>query len=75
MRDAVAKPLEEFDKFLHFDDDENVTWLNPPTLLDEYGVEEDLKDKCNFAKQIATLCNFPKTKKHIAEIKKDINYI
>lgn len=73
LRDAVAKPLEEFDKFLHFDDDENVTWLNPPTLLDEYGVEEDLKDKCNFAKQIATLCNFPKTKKHIAEIKKDIN--
>ena len=73
LRDAVAKPMEEFDKFMNFEDDDNVTWFNPPALLDEYGVEEDLKDKCNFAKQIATLCNFPKTKKHIAEIKKDIN--
>ena len=45
LRDAVAKPMEEFDKFMNFEDDDNVTWFNPPALLDEYGVEEDLKDK------------------------------
>jgi hypothetical protein len=34
---------------------------------------QDIIDRCNFARQIATLCEFPETTRQIARIKKHFN--
>ena len=70
LRDAVAFPLES-----NLESDENVLFIMPEVgiIHSEYLIEENVIDRCNFARQISTLCEYPTTNRQIASIKKQIN--
>ena len=70
LRDAVAFPLES-----NLESDENVLFIMPEVgiIHSEYLIEENVIDRCNFARQISTLCEYPTTNSQIASIKKQIN--
>jgi len=70
LRDAVAFPLES-----NLESDENVLFIMPEVgiIHSSYLIEENIIDRCNFARQISTLCEFPETNRQIATIKKQIN--
>jgi hypothetical protein len=70
LRDAVAFPLES-----NLESDENVLFIMPEVgiIHSSYLTEENVIDRCNFARQISTLCEFPETNRQIANIKKQIN--
>ena len=70
LRDAVAFPLES-----NLESDENVLFIMPEVgiIHSSYLTEENVIDRCNFARQISTLCEFPETNRQIASIKKQIN--
>ncbi len=63
---AVASPLVYFP----FDDTDLVKWIMPEIEIDEH--RDDIKDMCDFARQIATLCEFVTVKK-AENIKKQLN--
>ena len=68
LRDAVAFPMDDvyFSNRIKSD----VLWFQPyVTTKDDM---EDIKNRCEFARQIATLCHFPNVKQ-IATIKKQLN--
>ena len=68
LRDAVAFPMDDvyFSNRIKSD----VLWFQPyVTTKDDM---EDIKNRCEFARQIATLCHFPNAKQ-IATIKKQLN--
>ena len=68
LRDAVAIPMDDvyFSNRIKSD----VLWFQPyVTTKDDM---EDVKNRCEFARQIATLCHFPNVKQ-IATIKKQLN--
>ena len=65
LRDAVAYPLQ-----YKLQSDNNVLYVQP-----ECDIDEDLGDipeRCQFAKQIATLCEFPSSKQ-VTRIKRQLN--
>jgi len=70
LRDAVAFPLES-----NLESDENVLFIMPEVgiIHSSYLTEENVIERCNFARQISTLCEFPETNRQIANIKKQIN--
>ena len=73
LRNAIARPIS-YVQFLKYtlDDDFNddVYWLSPyVTLSDD---RETIINSCNFARQIATLCDFVDDKK-ASRIKKQLN--
>ena len=66
LRDAVAFPME-FD----LESDENVLFVKPDVYINQNS--EDIIERCNFARQISTICEYPESKKQIARIKKHLN--
>ena len=70
LRDAVAFPLES-----NLESDENVLFIMPEVgiIHSSYLTEENVIERCNFARQISTLCEYPTTNSQIASIKKQIN--
>ena len=66
LRDAVAFPME-FD----LESDDNVLFVKPDVYIEED--REDIIERCNFARQISTLCEYPESKKQIVRIKKHLN--
>ena len=66
LRDAVAFPME-FD----LESDENVLFVKPDVYIEDD--REDIIERCNFARQISTICEYPESKKQIARIKKHLN--
>ena len=66
LRDAVAFPME-FD----LESDENVLFVKPDVYINSN--REDITQRCNFARQVATLCEFPTNTRQIARIKKHFN--
>ena len=70
LRDAVAFPLES-----NLESDENVLFIMPEVgiIHSSYLTEENVIERCNFARQISTLCEYPTTNSQIANIKKQIN--
>ena len=70
LRDAVAFPLES-----NLESDENVLFIMPEVgiIHSSYLTEENVIERCNFARQISTLGEFPETNRQIANIKKQIN--
>ena len=65
LRNAVVKPYK-----YEFRDTEYTKWVRPEVKL--YNNNEDLINSCNFARQIATLCEFVDVKK-ANRIKKQLN--
>jgi hypothetical protein len=68
LRNAVVKPY-------NFDN-----WMDKGTTDCKFFVEwvdlkerKDLTDRCNFARQIATICVYPESNRQIARIKKQLN--
>ena len=66
LRDAVAFPLE-----FNLESDDNVLFVRPDVYIEEG--REDIINRCNFARQISTICEYPETKRQIARIKKHLN--
>ena len=66
LRDAVAFPLE-----FNLESDNNVLFVKPDVYIEED--REDIIDRCNFARQISTICEYPESKKQILRIKKHLN--
>ena len=50
--------------------DNDVLWFQPHATIEND--TEDIKNRCKFARQIATLCQFPDVKQ-VARIKKQLN--
>ena len=65
LRDAVAYPLQ-----YKLQSDENVLYVQPGVTIDDD--RESIHERCEFAKQIATLCEFPKSKQ-VTTIKRQLN--
>ena len=68
LRDAVAYPMGD----LYFDNRNggDVLWVSPHVVVEDD--ISDVKNRCQFARQIATLCQFPDVKQ-VARIKKQLN--
>ena len=66
LRNAVVKPYK-----YEFRDTEYTKWVKPEVKLYNNN-KEDLINSCNFARQIATLCDFVDVKK-ASRIKKQLN--
>ncbi len=65
LRDAVAYPLH----YTLQSDDNVLYWQPKVTISDD---REDIKQMCDFARQISTLCEFP-TNKAVTRIKRQLN--
>ena len=68
LRTAIAHPMDD----IYFSNriKSDVLWFQPyVTTKDDM---EDIKNRCTFARQIATLCQFPDVKQ-VARIKKQLN--
>ena len=65
LRDAVAFPLEDI-----LESDDNVLYVQPKVIIDDD--REDIKEMCEFARQMSTLCEFPSSKQ-VTRIKKQLN--
>ena len=65
LRDAVAIPLQ-----FELKSDDNVLFIQPEVYIEE-GLDNIL-ERCKFARQIATLCEFPNDKQ-VTRIKKQLN--
>ena len=65
LRDAVAIPLQ-----FELESDDNVLFIQPEVYIEE-GLDNIL-ERCKFARQVATLCEFPNDKQ-VARIKKQLN--
>jgi len=66
LRDAEAFPLE-----FNLESNDNVLFVKPDVYINSD--RQDITDRCNFARQVATLCEFPETTRQIARIKKHFN--
>ena len=65
LRDAISFPLEDT-----LESNDNVLHIQPKVILDDN--RDDIKERCDFAKQMSTLCDFPDNKQ-VARIKKQLN--
>ena len=65
LRDAVAIPLQ-----FELESDDNVLFIQPEVYIEE-GLDNIL-ERCKFARQVATLCEFPNSKQ-VTRIKKQLN--
>ena len=65
LRDAVAIPLQ-----FELESDDNVLFIQPEVYIEE-GLDNIL-ERCKFARQVATLCEFPNDKQ-VTRIKKQLN--
>ena len=67
LRDAIASPISDKELISLWQDAKNVQFIRPFVTIDHF--REDINQLCQFAKQIATLCEFPKYNQ-VARIKK-----
>ena len=65
LRDAVAYPLQ-----FELESDNNVLFVHPEVYIDDD--REDIKQLCEFARQMSTLCDFANDKQ-VTRIKKQLN--
>jgi len=65
LRDAISYPIQS-----RLSDTPNVLFVQPTVIIDDE--LDDIKERCKFAKQIATLCEFP-SNKQVTRIKKQLN--
>ena len=68
LRDAEAFPLE-----FNLESNDNVLFVKPECEITHTDYRQDIIDRCNFARQVATLCEFPTNTRQIARIKKHFN--
>lgn len=73
LREAIAYPLDfNFEQTTH--PNPYVKWVQPKSyILHNQDTFYDVKDICNFARQMSTVCNFI-VGKQLTEVKKAINY-
>ena len=67
---TVARPISDKELISLWQDAKNVQFIRPFVTIDHF--REDINQLCQFAKQIATLCEFPKYNQ-VARIKKQLN--
>ena len=65
LRNAVAYPLQ-----FELESDNNVLFVHPEVYIDDD--REDIKQLCDFARQMSTLCDFANDKQ-VTRIKKQLN--
>ena len=65
LRDAISYPIQS-----RLSDTPDVLFVQPTVIIDDE--LDDIKERCKFAKQIATLCEFP-SNKQVTRIKKQLN--
>ena len=65
LRDCIKQPLKK-----RLTDTSHVLFVRPNVKISDQ--LDDIQDVCNFAKQIATLCEFPSVKQ-VTRIKKQLN--
>ena len=70
LRDAIASPISDKQLISLWQDAKDVMFVRPYVTISD---REDLIDRCNFARQISTLCEYPETNRQIARIKKHLN--
>ena len=71
LRDAIASPISDQQLISLWQDAKDVLLVRPyVTIADN---RDDIHELCKFAKQIATLCEYPQTTRQIARIKKHLN--
>ena len=70
LRDAIAQPISDKELISLWQDVKDVLFVYPYVTIEDN--TEDIKNRCEFARQIATLCEFPNVKQ-IATIKKQLN--
>jgi hypothetical protein len=66
LRDAEAFPLE-----FNLESNNNVLFVKPDVYINSN--RQDILERCNFARQVAILCEFPTNTRQIARIKKHFN--
>ena len=71
LRDAIASPISDQDLISLWQDAKDVLFVRPYVTIDY--LRDSIHQSCKFARQIATLCEFPTVKKQIARIKKQFN--
>jgi hypothetical protein len=70
LRNAIARPISDKDVISLWQDATNVEFIKPHVILSDD--RETIINSCNFARQIATLCDFVDVKK-ATRIKKQLN--
>ena len=68
LKHAVAQPITKPFRMYHKDWD--VLFVKPWVTIDEH--RDDIKDMCNFARQMSTLCEFPNDKQ-VKRVKQHLN--
>ena len=71
LRDAIATPISDKQLISLWQDAKDVMFVRPYVTIDY--LRDTIHQSCKFARQIATLCEFPTVKKQIARIKKQLN--
>ena len=71
LRDAIAQPISDKQIISLWQDAKDVMFVRPYVTISDN--RYDINNSCKFAKQIATLCEYPTVKRQIARIKKQLN--
>ena len=69
-KDDLRNAVVDNDAILKVKSDDNVLFVRPFVTIDEH--RDDIKDMCDFARQMSTLCEFPEDKT-VTRIKKHLN--
>ena len=70
LRDAIASPISDKELISLWQSAEDVHFVYPDVTIDYH--RDNIHDLCKFARQIATLCEFPNDKQ-VKRIKKQLN--
>ena len=70
LRDAIARPISDKELISLWESAEDVHFVYPDVTIDYH--RDNIHDLCKFARQIATLCEFPNDKQ-VTRIKKQLN--
>jgi len=70
LRDAIARPISDKELISLWQSAEDVHFVYPDVTIDYH--RDNIHDLCKFARQIATLCEFPGDKQ-VKRIKKQLN--
>ena len=69
-KDDLRNAVVDNDAILKVRSDDNVLFVRPFVTIDQH--RDDIKDMCNFARQMSTLCEFPDDKT-VTRIKRHLN--
>ena len=70
LRDAIARPISDKELISLWQSAEDVHFVYPDVTIDYH--RDNIHERCKFARQIATLCEFPNDKQ-VTRIKKQLN--